>query len=113
MSRPGISRPGRGVLIWRINMAYTPTVAVDFDGVIHSYTSGWTGEIPTDPPEPGSLEFINNLFDEGYAVVIYTTRAKTPEGHIGVQEWLINNGFPWRGIRITDLKPLAIAYVDD
>lgn len=34
-----------------------PTVVFDFDGVIHSYTSGWKGatEIP-DPPVPGVRE---------------------------------------------------------
>ena len=29
------------------------TVVFDFDGVIHSYTSGWKGEsVITDPPVP-------------------------------------------------------------
>lgn len=33
------------------------TVVFDFDGVIHSYTSGWKGEtIIPDPPVPGIKE---------------------------------------------------------
>jgi hypothetical protein len=90
---------------------YTPTVAVDFDGVLHSYTSGWTGDIPTDPPEAGSLEFINKLIDEGYEVVIYTTRAETVEGLHATYRWLQINGFP--NVELTSGKPKAIAYVDD
>ena len=43
-------------------MDYKPTVVFDFDGVIHSYTSGWKGvaEIP-DPPVPGIGEAIAEL----------------------------------------------------
>ena len=43
-------------------MDYKPTVVFDFDGVIHSYTSGWKGtaEIP-DPPVPGIGEAITKL----------------------------------------------------
>ena len=43
-------------------MSYTPTVVFDFDGVIHSYTSGWKGvaNIP-DPPVPGIREALADL----------------------------------------------------
>jgi hypothetical protein len=40
-------------------MAYKPILCVDFDGVIHSYVSGWKGpdEIP-DAPVPGALQWL-------------------------------------------------------
>ena len=40
-------------------------VVMDFDGVIHSYKSGWKGvtEIP-DPPVEGVKEFIEELRKE-------------------------------------------------
>ena len=43
------------------------TVVFDFDGVIHSYTSGWLGEttIP-DPPVPGIREALKEIHDAGY-----------------------------------------------
>ena len=39
--------------------ARKPIICLDFDGVIHSYTSGWKGAaVIPDPPVPGALEFI-------------------------------------------------------
>ena len=40
-------------------MSYKPTVVFDFDGVIHSYKSGWRGpeNIP-DPVVPGIADAI-------------------------------------------------------
>ena len=43
------------------------TIVFDFDGVIHSYTSGWKGEnVIPDPPVPGIKEVIDDLKSEGY-----------------------------------------------
>ena len=36
-----------------------PILCLDFDGVPHSYTSGWKGvDIIPDPPVPGAMQFL-------------------------------------------------------
>ena len=69
------------------------TVVFDFDGVIHSYTSGWQGEdaIP-DPPVPGIREALKEIHDAGYEVVVVSTRCATAKGKGAIEAWLYNNG---------------------
>ena len=52
------------------------TIALDFDGVIHSYISGQTGDYPEDPPNHGTEEALQKLIDEGFELKIYSTRSK-------------------------------------
>lgn len=87
------------------------TVSVDFDGVLHTYASGWTGVEPTDPPEPGALEFIERLIFMGLKPVVVSSRADTPSGVRHIEIWLHRHGFPQ--MRVTNEKVQAIAYVDD
>ncbi|HEY9369254.1 hypothetical protein [Streptomyces sp.] len=96
-----------------------PTVAVDFDGVIHAYRKGWQDGSIYDEPIPGAFDALRELM-ERYAVFIHTTRDASD-----VAEWLINRGFNCRigysgkfwndqgSLLITDRKLPAIAYVDD
>lgn len=86
-------------------------VALDFDGVLHSYRSGWTGWVPTDPPEDGAHEFVEWLIEQGAEVVVVTARALTSEGTEATQEWLRRHGFPQ--LRVTNEKVRAAAYIDD
>lgn len=85
-------------------------VAVDFDGVLHTY-SKWNGPVPTGAPTPGSQDFIADLMGAGYEPVILSSRASSPEGAEGIRSWLSRWSFP--AIRITSSKVAAIAYVDD
>jgi 5'(3')-deoxyribonucleotidase len=90
------------------------TVAVDFDGVLHSYTSPWVNAttIP-DPPVPGAIEWLTVIAHD-FDVVIFTTRGETIEGQVAVLEWLRNHGL--NGIQIkavTARKPPALVYIDD
>ena len=48
------------------------TVVFDFDGVIHSYTSGWKGAtVIPDPPVEGIGDALKEIHDAGYEVVTY------------------------------------------
>lgn len=65
-----------------------PTLCLDFDGVIHSYTSGWAAptNIP-DPPVPGALEFIEEAVKH-FRVAIFSSRSGHPGGIEAMQAWL-------------------------
>lgn len=65
-----------------------PTLCLDFDGVIHSYSSGWKGAtIIPDPPVPGAVAFILAAL-ESFEVAIYSSRSKEPGGIEAMQRWL-------------------------
>ncbi len=88
------------------------TVVFDFDGVIHSYTSGWKGEIVIpDPPVPGIVESIKAIHDAGYEVVIVSTRCATDEGMTAVKRWL--DKYHVMVDAVMKEKPPAIVYIDD
>ncbi len=90
------------------------TIAVDFDGVIHSYLTPWVNaETIPDPPIPGAIEWLNKM-REKFEVVIFTTRGKTAEGRVAVQDYLFAHG--WTGDEIPNVtaeKPPALIYLDD
>ena len=88
------------------------TVVFDFDGVIHSYISGWQGpEVITDQPVPGIREAIRDLRDRGYEVVVVSTRCAIQSGVAAVRDYLQKYN-----IVVDDVvahKPPAIVYIDD
>lgn len=65
-------------------------ICLDFDGVLHSYTSGWKGaaEIP-DPPVPGAMDFINSILrDDRFELAIYSSRSGQEGGIEAMQQWV-------------------------
>ena len=88
------------------------TVVFDFDGVIHSYTSGWEGaSVCNDPPVDGIREAIQDIRQAGYEVAVVSTRCSDFEGHGAVIEYLHNHGIEVDGVMAH--KPPAIVYIDD
>lgn len=88
------------------------TVVFDFDGVIHSYTSGWKGDgVISDPPVPGIKESIDDIRAAGYDVVVVSTRCATREGFVAIRDYLYKNGIKVDAIKKE--KPPAIVYIDD
>ena len=104
-----------------------PILCVDFDGVLHSYSSGWKGprNIP-DPPVPGAIEWLESLIpcpemvgigDRGdFQVMIYSSRSRYWGGRGAMQKWLHMHGLglEWLDeIKFPAKKPPAFLTIDD
>lgn len=104
-------------------MEQKPIICLDFDGVIHSYTSGWKGprNIP-DPPVDGALTFILDALRH-YDVVIHSSRARYFGGISAMRQWLRKHaGSLWwdtpagpgiEDVRFVRWKPPAVVTIDD
>lgn len=70
------------------------TVGVDFDGVLHSYKSGWQGaDVIPDPPIPGAIEWLEGLVDSSRFVVAITSARSSQNGGINaMRTWLLEHG---------------------
>lgn len=91
--------------------SFRKTVVFDFDGVVHSYVSGWQGAtVIADEPVKGINEVIQDLRSD-FKVVIVSTRCFSEGGVDAIKEWL--NKY---NIEVDDVlaeKPPAIVYIDD
>lgn len=115
-------------------MSFTPTIAVDFDGVIHTYDKGWHDGTIYGDLMPGAIEALTFLMSR-YAVFVHTTRnpdqvarwIEDRTGH-GIEcttrmrpflpswwKWGRKHTF-WNRtgvLLVTDRKLPAVAYIDD
>lgn len=70
-----------------MTMIRKPILCVDFDGVIHSYTSPWQGaEVIADPPVPGALRWLWKA-TEFFDVQVYSSRSKEKPGLWAMRHW--------------------------
>ncbi|HEX3523894.1 MAG TPA: hypothetical protein VHT52_17635 [Stellaceae bacterium] len=102
-----------------------PILCVDFDGVIHSYTSGWKGaSVVPDPPVPGAIAFLREAVKH-FRVAIFSTRSNQEGGGYAMRDWLghhiieeepdiIGQDPPWfAAIEWPTEKPAAMVTLDD
>ncbi|SMC58386.1 hypothetical protein SAMN06297251_10475 [Fulvimarina manganoxydans] len=107
-------------------MARKKLISIDFDGVLHSYSSGWQGAgTASDAPVPGALAFLRSLVEDGrFDVVISSSRCDRAEGREAIRSWLDRHlteaygevvGLTVAaGVRVGDgTKPPAFLHVDD
>ena len=104
-----------------------PILCLDFDGVIHSYSSGWKGATVTpDPPVPGALQFIVAAL-EHFQVAIYSSRSAQAGGISAMRAYLYVNFHEYWIARVSQIdidnwlselqwptsKPSAFLTIDD
>ena len=97
-------------------MKKKPILCLDFDGVIHSYTSGWMGaHVIPDPPVPGAFAFIAAAV-ERFDVHVFSSRSNQPGGLDAMKEWFAHHmATPaWLdAIKWPTEKPAAMITLDD
>jgi hypothetical protein len=72
-----------------------PILCLDFDGVCHSYTSGWKGaDVIPDPPVDGLFEALGGYCDQ-FEVHIYSSRSGQPGGLEAMKAWFIRHYVAW------------------
>lgn len=65
-----------------------PILCLDFDGVLHSYASGWKGaDIIPDPPTEGAMRFLWDAA-EHFRVAIFSSRSHQPGGIEAMRAWV-------------------------
>ena len=94
-------------------------IAIDFDGVIHTFDKGFYDGTCYGDPLPGSLEAIKKL-SENYNIIIFTAKAKPSRplvnGKTGTElvvEWLTKHDVMQHVVEVTSEKPRAQLYIDD
>jgi hypothetical protein len=94
-----------------------PILLVDFDGVIHSYVSGWQGpDVATDPPVPGAAGFLHGA-NKHFEVNIYSSRSRQLGGIACMRLYLTHRvGLSTKDVaqlRFPTQKPAAFLTIDD
>ncbi len=74
---------------------YFPILCLDFDGVIHSYTTGWQGAaVIPDPPVYGAEQFILEAMEK-FQVVVFSSRSHQDGGALAMANYLVRQvGIP-------------------
>lgn len=110
-----------------------PILCLDFDGVIHSYTSGWVQAyfIP-DPPVPGAFRFMYEML-EHFTEQVYSSRSHQDGGIRAMQTYIeywarrelpndeasgyaanaVINKIAWNNEAWPTIKPPAMITIDD
>ena len=99
-----------------------PILCVDFDGVIHSYASGWKGaDVIPDPPVPGVFEWIAKA-SEHFTIAVYSSRSGQEGGIQAMQDWMQMHcptvPYDWwyhygKALEWPTSKPSAFLTIDD
>lgn len=106
-----------------MSKTHKPILCLDFDGVIHSYTSRWQGaDVIPDGPVDGAIAFILGALHR-FDVVIFSSRSNQPGGLKAMQRWLKEHaGACWwespagpglEDVRFVTEKPPALVTIDD
>jgi hypothetical protein len=98
-------------------------ICLDFDGVLHSYISGWkAADVIIDPPFPGAMEFLLEAV-RTFRVAVFSSRSGQPGGIAAMAAWIDKQmaletgrdqqGWAFNNLEFPESKPPALVTLDD
>lgn len=96
-------------------MKKLPILCLDFDGVVHSYASGWKGaDVIPDPPVEGAGIFLSEAIKH-FQVHIYSSRSHQENGCEAMRNWCVEHFGAWLTSQLSfpSYKPSAKVSIDD
>ena len=73
-----------------------PILCLDFDGVCHSYVSGWKGaSVIPDPHVPGLFEFLESA-KQDFDIQVFSSRSHQDGGTEAMIAWFMKERKAWR-----------------
>ncbi|MCK5930992.1 MAG: hypothetical protein KAG89_02385 [Fulvimarina manganoxydans] len=107
-------------------MARKKLISIDFDGVLHSYASGWQGAgTVSDAPVEGAMDFLRSIVEDGrFDIVISSSRCDREAGREAIRAFLDRHLVEAYGevvgltiaacVRVGDgTKPPSYLHIDD
>lgn len=92
-----------------------PRIAIDLDKTLVNYTE-WQGTNKIDPLLPGAYDFVKQLSDNGWYIVLFTARADHLEAIQLLEKWM-EETFPFlverQNIVVTNVKLREIECIVD
>ena len=92
-------------------MSNRKILCFDFDGVIHSYMSGWNGYSNADDKPVDGIKETLDILKEKYEIIIYSSRCKYKEGIKCIENYMKKHNLFYD--KISDKKPIAWLTIDD
>jgi hypothetical protein len=93
-----------------------PILCLDFDGVCHSYDSGWQGiDVIPDPPVEGLFEFLKEA-ENYFAIHIFSSRSRERKGVVAMMDWFEKHYPQYHttfALHFPTDKPGAMVSIDD
>ena len=92
-----------------------PILCLDFDGVVHHYTSKWVDAATiVDGPTPGTEDALMD-YVRAFNVQIFSSRSHQDGGRAAMQQWAMNHFHSdiWSELGYPLVKPPALVTLDD